>query len=135
MTLSNIYNQMPKRYLLSLLGFFGLFNAFLLRSNLSIAIVAMITPTIEKTSANTTTIIPAAFNWSTTTQGYILSSFFYGYAFAQIPAGFLATRFGGRILFGGSIGLCAFLTLFTPLCAQSGSGTLIFLRVLEGLSS
>ncbi|CAF3309274.1 unnamed protein product [Rotaria socialis] len=135
MTLSNIYNQMPKRYLLSLLGFFGLFNAFILRSNLSIAIVAMITPTIVKTSANTTTIIPAAFNWSTTTQGYILSSFFYGYAFAQIPAGLLATRFGGRILFGGSVGLCAFLTLFTPLCAQCGSGTLIFLRVLEGLSS
>ncbi|CAF4388795.1 unnamed protein product, partial [Rotaria magnacalcarata] len=51
------------------------------------------------------------------------------------PAGFLATIYGGRILFGGSIGLCAFLTLFTPLCAQAGSEALIFLRLLEGLVS
>ncbi|CAF2144537.1 unnamed protein product [Rotaria magnacalcarata] len=123
MALSNIYNQIPKRYLLSLLGFFGLLNAYVLRSNLPITIVAMTTPTLEKSSINTTTILPAAYNWSTIAQGHILSSFYYGYVVAQIPAGFLATRFGGRILFGGSIGLLAFLSLFTPLCAQSGSGT------------
>ncbi|CAF4632419.1 unnamed protein product [Rotaria magnacalcarata] len=105
MTLSNIQQRIPKRYVLGLLRFFGLFNAFILRANLSIAIVAMVTPMNKTTSNNI------------------------------MPAGFLATRYGGRILFGGSIGLCAFLTLFTPLCAQAGSEALIFLRLLEGLVS
>ncbi|CAF3335679.1 unnamed protein product [Rotaria socialis] len=135
MALSNIYQQIPKRYVLSLLGFFGLFNAFVLRSNLSIAIVAMITPSIDNSSDNMTIMIPAVYNWSTTTRGYILASFFYGYCIAVILAGLLATRFGGRILLGGGVGLCACLTLFTPLCARNGSGALMFLRVLEGISS
>jgi hypothetical protein len=33
------------------------------------------------------------------------------------------------------VGVCAFLTLFTPLCAQMGPTALIILRVLEGFSS
>ncbi|CAF4317729.1 unnamed protein product [Rotaria socialis] len=135
MSLLTIYHQIPKRYILSILGFFGMLTASILRSNLSIAIVAMTTPTLEKSSINTTTILAADYNWSSTTQGYILSSFFYSYCAFQIPAGFLATIFGGRILFGGSIGLCALLTLLTPVCARSGPGTLIYLRILEGLCS
>ncbi|CAM4816679.1 unnamed protein product [Rotaria magnacalcarata] len=55
-------------------------TASILRSNLSIAIVAMTTPTLEKSSINTTTIN-------------------------------------------------------TSICARSGSGTLIYLRILEGLCS
>ncbi|CAM4955054.1 unnamed protein product [Rotaria socialis] len=135
MTLSNIQQRIPKRYVLSFLGFIGLFNAFILRANLSIAIVGMVTPMYETTPNNISRIIPAIHNWNTRTQGYILSSFFYTYCLFQVPAGFLATKYGGRILFGGSIGLCAFLTLFTPICAQAGSGALIFLRLLEGLVS
>ncbi|CAF1626087.1 unnamed protein product [Rotaria magnacalcarata] len=135
MILSTIYYQIPKRYILSILGFFGMLTASILRSNLSIAIVAMTTPTLEKSSINTTKILPADYNWSSTTQGYILSSLFYSYSAFQIPAGFLATIFGGRILFGGSIGLCALLTLLTPICARRGPGSLIYLRILEGLCS
>ncbi|CAF2064878.1 unnamed protein product [Rotaria magnacalcarata] len=131
MTLSNIQQRIPKRYVLGLLRFFGLFNAFILRANLSIAIVAMVTPMNKTTSNNISRIIPV----TKRTQSYILSSYFYTYCLFQVPAGFLATRYGGRILFGGSIGLCAFLTLFTPLCAQAGSEALIFLRLLEGLVS
>jgi len=47
----------PKRYLLSLLAFFGFFNAFVLRSNLSIAIVPMIKSNVHLLSTNTTVII------------------------------------------------------------------------------
>ncbi|CAF2051147.1 unnamed protein product [Rotaria magnacalcarata] len=132
MALANIYQRIPKRYIFSVLAFFGMFNASMLRSNLSIAVVEIITPRVEITSNNTTRIIPAVHNWSTTTQGYILSSFFFTYTAVQVPLGFLATRFGGRIFFGGSIGLCAFVSLFTPLCVRSGSTALILLRLLEG---
>ncbi|CAF4290149.1 unnamed protein product [Rotaria magnacalcarata] len=132
MALANIYQRIPKRYIFSVLAFFGMFNASMLRSNLSIAVVEIITPRVEITSNNTTRIIPAVHNWSTTTQGYILSSFFFTYTAVQVPLGFLATRFGGRIFFGGSIGSCAFVSLFTPLCVRSGSTALILLRLLEG---
>ncbi|CAF4357525.1 unnamed protein product, partial [Rotaria magnacalcarata] len=33
------------------------------------------------------------------------------------------------------LALCALLTLLTPVCARSGPGTLIYLRILEGLCS
>ncbi|CAF2744252.1 unnamed protein product [Rotaria sp. Silwood2] len=135
MTLWNLHHQVPKRYVLSLLAFFGLFNAFILRANLSIAIVPMVNPTTEVLPNSTIKIIPAVCNWSTKTQGYILSSFFYSYTIVQIPAGFLATKFGGRLLFGGSVGFCALLALFTPLCAQGGVVALIVLRILQGFSS
>ncbi|CAF0886174.1 unnamed protein product [Rotaria sordida] len=135
MTLWNFHHQIPKRYVLSLLAFFGFFNAYILRSNLSIAIVSMVNPTIEKLPNNTDKIIAPVYNWNTKTQGYILSSFFYVYVLLQIPAGFLATRFSGRLLFGGGIGLCALLALFTPLCAQGGAMALIVIRILQGACS
>jgi hypothetical protein len=42
MALHSMHQNIPKRYLLSLLAFFGFLNAFILRSNLSIAIVSMV---------------------------------------------------------------------------------------------
>ncbi|CAF1172595.1 unnamed protein product [Adineta steineri] len=136
MTLSNIHQKIPKRYILGLLAFFGFFNAYMLRSNLSIAIISMVKPTRHITSNNNISIIqPGGYTWNTKTQGYILSAFFYSYTATQIPAGFLATTYGGKFLFGGSVGLCALLTLFTPLFAYMGPTALIILRILEGFSS
>ena len=40
------------------------------------------------------------FTWSKLTQGYILSSFFYGYIVTQIPGGWLAGRYTGDETFG-----------------------------------
>ena len=37
--------------------------------------------------------------WSPTTQGAILSSFFYGYIITQIPGGYLAHNYGGKTVF------------------------------------
>jgi ACS family sodium-dependent inorganic phosphate cotransporter len=135
MTLWNFHQTIPKRYLLSLLAFFGFFNAYILRSNLSIAIITMVKPTIHISLKNITITQPIGYDWNTKAQGYILSSFFYGYTIIQIPAGFLATTLGGKFLFGGSVGITALLTLLTPLCAQMGPTALIILRALEGLSS
>jgi hypothetical protein len=52
MSLWNFHQTIPKRYLLSLLAFFGFFNAYILRSNLSIAIIPMVKPTIHISSNN-----------------------------------------------------------------------------------
>ncbi|CAF0901083.1 unnamed protein product [Didymodactylos carnosus] len=122
----------PKRYILTVLAFFGFFNAYLIRANLSIAIVKMIEPVHNKN--NSSIYMQSAYNWNTKTQGYILSSFFYGYIITQIPAGWIATRIGGKNLFGFGIGLSGLLTLFTSSFASIGPSALIFLRILEGLS-
>ena len=55
------------------------------------------------------------FGWTTASLGIVFSSFFWGYTLLQIPAGWLADRYGGRrILFGSSLlwALTTFLTAF-----------------------
>ncbi len=64
--------------------------------------------------------------------GWVLSSFFYGYIFTQIPGGYLAGRYGGRYIFGVGVLMTAILTLLTPLAAEIHIGALIALRVIEG---
>ena len=73
------------------------------------------------------------YRWDAETQGWILGSFFYGYIITQIPAGYVASRSGGKLLLGfGILGTSVF-TLFTPLAADFGVGALVALRALEGL--
>jgi hypothetical protein len=57
MTLWNIPQTIPKRYVLSILAFFGFLNAYILRSNLSIAIIAMVKAPIIPLLSNNMTII------------------------------------------------------------------------------
>jgi len=53
------------------------------------------------------------YGWDTASLGIVFSSFFWGYFLLQIPAGWLADKYGGRrILFGSSI-LWAALTFLT----------------------
>lgn len=57
----------------------GFCNVYSLRVNLSVAIVAMTAPKTEGEKP--------AFDWDSQQQGLILSTFFYGYIFTQIPGG------------------------------------------------
>lgn len=70
--------------------------------------------------------------WTSETQGWVLSAFFFGYLFTQIPGGYLSGRFGGKIFLGGGVLGTAALTLLTPLSAQFGAKWLFALRALEG---
>jgi ACS family sodium-dependent inorganic phosphate cotransporter len=71
--------------------------------------------------------------WSSEIQGLVLSSFFYGYIVTQIPGGWLATRIGGRKLFGIGVGMTALITLLTPALASANLYLLVLGRVVEGL--
>ena len=73
------------------------------------------------------------FDWTETEQGLILGAFYYGYIVTQIPGGFLAERYGGKLLFGIGILMTAILTLLTPVAARAGKDVFIVLRVLEGI--
>ena len=111
-------------------AFFGFFFAYSMRAQLSVAIVEMARH--KKVFTNGTNITVS--EWSPVLQGYILSSFFYGYIITQLPAAFLTTKYGGRWFFGAGIGLCSLLSLLIPAATHLGSNYLIALRVLQGLT-
>ncbi|XP_058122068.1 sialin-like [Anopheles ziemanni] len=120
-----------RRYILVFLAFFGFFNVYSLRVNLSVAIVAMTeNRTIEH--PNGTVSYEQEFDWDSSTKGYILSSFFYGYIFTQLAGGYISNALGGNYVFGVGVGTTAALTLLTPLAAHGGYGWLIAIRALEG---
>ncbi|CAG4958814.1 unnamed protein product [Parnassius apollo] len=121
-----------RRLLVALLAFFGFFNVYALRVNLSVAVVAMTEP-VETELENGTIVYIPEFDWSSQTKGLVLSSFFYGYLVTQLPGGWLAAKIGGNRVFAIGIGATSLLTLFTPPLAHISTGLLIAVRVVEGL--
>lgn len=121
-----------RRYLVVLLAFFGFFNVYALRVNLSVAIVAM-TELRDVVYPNGTHGTEQYFDWDSSTKGIILSSFFYGYITTQFIGGYFSQRIGGNLIFGVGIGMTALLTLLTPLAAKMGVGVLIAVRIIEGV--
>ncbi|XP_056636501.1 uncharacterized protein LOC130445018 [Diorhabda sublineata] len=121
-----------KRYLVACLSFFGFFNVYALRVNLSVAIVDM-TQAKNVTLEDGRNILKQEFDWDSKLQGYILSSFFYGYITTQIIGGYIAARFGGKRIFVLGIGITALLTIFTPIIAKTNVYFLIGVRIIEGI--
>ncbi|KAG0718549.1 Sialin [Chionoecetes opilio] len=137
------------RHTLAFLGFLGFAAVYAMRVNLSVAIVCMVKsknasdsenntvsdtcppPSSEDTASNDEEI--GEFEWSETTQGLILGSFFYGYLVTNIPGGRAAEYFGGKRVLGFGILLTAVFTVLSPLCARLSTGLFIAVRVLEGL--
>lgn len=105
---------------------FFIFNLF------SVAIVSM-TELKDVTLSNGTVVKEAAFDWTSTQKGLILSSFFYGYITTQLIGGVIAAKIGGNRIFGIGIGMTAILTLLTPLAAKSHLYVLLAVRVIEGV--
>jgi ACS family D-galactonate transporter-like MFS transporter len=65
------------------------------------------------------------------TKGVLLSSFFWVYAFMQMPSGWLADRFGVRRTYAISFIFCSIMSVLTGLA--NGLAALILLRVLLGV--
>ena len=64
--------------------------------------------------------------------GWVLGAFFYGYLITQIPGGWLAERYGGKMVFGIGIVMTSVLTLFTQLAAETSVWLLVAVRAAEG---
>lgn len=65
--------------------------------------------------------------------GLILGAFFYGYIVTQLPGGWLASRYGGKVVFGCGVLLTSVAALFTPAAAYHSVAILMLVRVVEGL--
>ncbi|OWR51223.1 putative sodium-dependent phosphate transporter [Danaus plexippus plexippus] len=140
----------PQRYVLGIMGLLAVCNAYTMRVCLNLAVTQMVNNTKNEESHfdpdacpdeseifvnGTVTSKPhAIFEWSESTQGLILSGFYYGYAITHVPGGYLAERYGGKWTLGIGLLSTAIFTLLTPIVVKAGGATWLFiLRVLQGM--
>lgn len=107
----------PRRFILVGLCFLSTFICYIDRVNISVAIIPM----------------AEEFGWDQTTRGIVLSSFFYGYLATQVLGGWLADRFGGKIVLGLGVLWWSVFTLVTPPAAAISLTVLFIARVGMGL--
>ncbi|XP_071490031.1 sialin-like isoform X2 [Diadema antillarum] len=142
------------RYSVCYVVFLGFVVSFMGRVNMSVAITAMVNSSYSSsydamnTSAEICPLPPDEINqtnvennqgefpWDAHTQELVLSAFFYGVPILMIPLGILCDRYSRASpwVYGLGILLSSICTLFTPLAAYSGVGTLFVVRFLGGLA-
>lgn len=157
----NITDRLSCRQVLNIMVILGFMFNYMLRVNLTIAIVAMVVPgnktdspnsnaTVSECSGPTlpssnTTLLSEAptqfpetsdglrFEWDEYEQNMILGCFFWGYVLTELPGGRLAEVIGGHRVFGYSMLSASLLTLLTPFAAKLDYMAVVVLRVLLGL--
>ncbi len=110
-------NQWRQRHLLVFLCFCAVFVCYIDRVNISVAIIPM----------------AEQYGWDAGTQGWILSCFYFGYMVTQFLGGYLADRFGGKLVLAVGVLWWSAFTILTPPAAAMGIGMLIATRILMGM--
>jgi ACS family sodium-dependent inorganic phosphate cotransporter-like MFS transporter 5 len=75
------------------------------------------------------------FDWDKKLQGFILSSYFFGYLSTQALGGWLGGRYGAKHVAGCGLFLSAAATVLTPAAARITPYLVIALRVIVGAAS
>ncbi|XP_046383296.1 sialin-like [Ischnura elegans] len=141
----------PARHVLCVLLFFGFALAFMMRINLSIAIVAMVKEQPTENLFNTTSnkcfrdeeelvngtaknvTSDGEFDWNEMQQGIVFGSFFWGYLLSQVPGGRLAETMGIKLVFGAAIISNGILCILMPLLANLHWYLILIIRAIQGV--
>ncbi|KPU79168.1 uncharacterized protein Dana_GF26879 [Drosophila ananassae] len=129
--------RLGMRHLQAVLLFIGLAANTILQLNVGVAVVAMTNTTTagdgDGSEGENERDIPQ-YNWTEVQKSYILSSFYWGSALAQFPAGYLCKRFGSKaVLFWGTLG-SSLLSALTPHGVYAaGWQAFCAIRLLQGL--
>jgi len=105
------------RYTMVAMCAFATFICYIDRVNISVAIIPM----------------AEEFGWDQSTKGLVMSSFFVGYLLTQVAGGWLADRFGGKVVLGAGVLFWSAFTIITPPAAFAGLTLLLLSRVGMGL--
>jgi len=135
------------RYILSVAGFFGIMNVYFCRINLSMAVVDMLgrkghNSTTESECEgfgshggnNTEEEIKGEFDWDQAERGLVLGSYYYGYTAFQVPAAWLAAKFGFKRTFGYSMMIASILTCLFPWLVRMNLYLGVVARSLLGIA-
>lgn len=114
---SAVSSGWPTRYTIVLLAALAVFICYMDRVIISIAIIPM----------------AADFDWSPEEQGRVLSSFFVGYLLTQVAGGWLAERYGGKVVLGTGVVFWSLCTMLAPVAAAGGLTALLLTRILMGI--
>ncbi|KAK7861723.1 hypothetical protein R5R35_014581 [Gryllus longicercus] len=158
--LKGLNDRLTCRQVLNFMVLLGFMFNYMLRVNLTIAIVAMVVPA-NKTAPNATSVDGGTntsafdldlnasfanassdggggqqggggFEWDEYVQNLVLGCFFWGYICTELPGGRLAEVIGGRRVFGYSMLVASVVTLLTPAAAHLSVIAVIVLRVVLG---
>lgn len=110
-------NKLPTRLKVGLMMFVGSCIIYMLRSNFSIILIAM---------------TENEYNWSNHDQNLLLSGYFYGYLLPNLCGGFVAERYGGKIVIFIVLFLSSIITALSPLTANDNFWYLFAARVTLG---
>lgn len=79
-------------------------------------------------------LIQQEFNWDQSVVSLLLSSFYWGYFFLQLPAGVLAEKYGSKLIMTGSMLFCSITALLMPAATLVGGWLGLYaLKVLQGV--
>lgn len=164
-SIRDMQDAVPARVVLYMMSFTGFLVSFMMRTDINIAMVAMVRFQSSGNSSssngsqqpycygdtnmgggNTSGALfnetfvekpneEGEFDWDTTTQGAILSSFYWCYILSQVVGGVLTQRFGTKTVFGFSQLITAICSLLIPQAAVLHYGALIALRSIQGIAS
>lgn len=146
---------LPARYFLAIFASFGMASIYILRNNLSVAIIAMMNHTaiaIIKNQTedlnlyNNTEDCPArksvnldptpeedgTFIWDPHLQGHALSSYFWGYMISQVPGGRIAELYSSKWVMFTAVTTNVVLTLLLPPLVRLHYAAIIVIRILQG---
>ncbi|XP_049765915.1 putative inorganic phosphate cotransporter [Schistocerca cancellata] len=136
----------PLRAAVAILGFLGIAFQYVLKVTLSVAIGGMVKQTAQDDAtdntcgpagANTTSGVsqPGDFEWDEDMQGYILSSYYYGYAPVNIIAGYTASRYSARWVYCTGLLMAGLFSVLGPLAAEGGPVVFMLTRIIVGIFS
>ncbi|VDP01214.1 unnamed protein product [Soboliphyme baturini] len=120
------------RFNLALLMLVGTTVNYMMRTNLSLAIVCMVPNDTLNSSDSAISSTAPTFHWSSQLQGNLLSAFFWGYICTQIAGGWIATRYGSHLVIVINFAVCVLSTFLSPVGAEVSYYFLFVLRVVLG---
>ncbi|XP_031833179.1 sialin [Nomia melanderi] len=143
-----VNDKIPKRGILGAMMFLACMFSYMIRTNLSITIVAMVNTTSKDgDSGPACSAVPLGnvthktaelknygerFEWNQHVQGLLLSGYFYGVLPASVPAGLLAEKYGGSKVVAFATLIPAVLNLLMPWASGLHYGFVFALRFLMG---
>ncbi|KAJ8946330.1 hypothetical protein NQ318_004220 [Aromia moschata] len=136
---ANLQDLLTCRQILNAMVILGFMFNYMLRVNLTIAIVDMIesnasiaTNSSKSTASAKQRVEETRFDWTTEQKNDILGSFFWGYVLTELPGGRLAEIVGAKRIFGGGMLAASILTVLTPAACYSHYYVILILRAVLG---